>query len=117
MKYITILLVCIAGVSAQDTLVSNTGLTYLGKVMGFSKNSVKFLVNDEVGAQQVQLERISKITKNGGDVLYDSNIGLTPALSKQEAEISYEQTQDIGFAKSISNLTHYNSYLTKDGTL
>ena len=92
MKYITILLVCIAGVSAQDTLVSNTGLTYLGKVMGFSKNSVKFLVNDEVGAQQVQLERISKITKNGGDVLYDSNIGLTPALSKQEAEISYEQT-------------------------
>jgi hypothetical protein len=117
MRCIAFLLTFILGVSAQDTLVTNSGHVYLGKVMGLSKTSVKFLVTDGVGAQQVQLERVSRITNSGGEIMYDSNSGLTQTSFKQEAELSYEQTQDIEFAKTISSQTHYNSYLTKDGTL
>ena len=42
-----------------------------------------------------------------------STIGTADKVTK----ITYEQTQDIDFAKNINNSTKYNSYQTKNGTL
>ena len=58
MRCIAFLLTFILGVSAQDTLVTNSGHVYLGKVMGLSKTSVKFLVGMSSKARTSQKLKI-----------------------------------------------------------
>jgi len=116
MKCVTTIFFFITSIIAQDTLMLKSGMMYLGKVMGVSNTSVNFQLKDGYGAQQVQLKTVSKIIKSNSEILYDSESGITSFKTEQVAEITYEQTQDIEFAKNVSNMTNYNSYLTKDGT-
>lgn len=117
MKRITVLILCIASVYTQDTLKITSGAMYLGKVAGFTNTTVKFKLNDGIVAQVVQLKNVSIIINSSGEILYDSQSGIISFIDVQEAEITYEQTQDIEFAKKISNMAKYNSYRAKDGTL
>jgi hypothetical protein len=117
MKRIVILLSLATIVFSQDTLIIKSGVVYLGEVKGISNTIVKFQLIGGINAQQVQLKTVSKIINSSGEILYDSKGGPTSTIAVQEAELTYEQTQNIEFTKNIANNTKYNSYQTKDGTL
>ena len=117
MKRITVLLLCLAGVYSQDTLKIASGMMYLGEVVSFTNTTVKFMVIDGILAQEVQLKNVSTIISSAGEVLYDFDSGITSFRDVQQAEITYEQTQNLVFAKKISNMAKYNSYEAKNGTL